>query len=260
MAGGPAVAARDNASGHRVVVLPLPANDSLAVLDAESGTLLQLHPARRAPRRGGRVADGSTAWVSVLGGPKPKSGERAATQCCDPRAEPVRVDARGIAERGTVVRVDLVNARVTASVTVGRHPTGLAWDESRGRLFVANGNSDDVSIVDTRTAAVVGTIVADPFRERRIGIAPTAVALADGGRRLYVTLGGANAVAVYDARPPDGPADALPRPHPDRLVSVEHRRQRRRTHRSPSARCSDGLGDGKSRRPARRTCTPCAAP
>ena len=57
-------------------------------------------------------ADGSTAWVSVLGGPKPKSGERAAKQCCDPRAESVRVDARGIAERGTVARVDLVSGRV----------------------------------------------------------------------------------------------------------------------------------------------------
>src|SRR5439155_915274 len=36
MAGGPAVAARANASGHRVVVLPLPANDALALLDADS--------------------------------------------------------------------------------------------------------------------------------------------------------------------------------------------------------------------------------
>src|SRR5436190_1003768 len=199
MAGGPAVASRANASGHRVVVLPLPANDSLAVLDAESGALLHSVPLGVLPVAAVVSADGSTAWVSVLGGPKPKSGERAAKQCCDPRAESVRVDARGIAERGTVARVDLVSGRVTASVTVGRHPTGLAWDESHARLFVANGNSDDVSVVDTRSSAVIGTIAADPFRERRIGIAPTAVALADSGRRLYVTLGGANAVAVYDA-------------------------------------------------------------
>ncbi|PYP77827.1 MAG: hypothetical protein DMD35_13395 [Gemmatimonadetes bacterium] len=199
MAGGPAVASRANASGHRVVVLPLPANDSLAVLDAESGALLHSVPLGVLPVAAVVSADGSTAWVSVLGGPKPKSGERAAKQCCDPRAESVRVDARGIAERGTVARVDLVSGRVTASVTVGRHPTGLAWDESHARLFVANGNSDDVSVVDTRSSAVIGTIAADPFRERRIGIAPTAVAVADSGRRLYVTLGGANAVAVYDA-------------------------------------------------------------
>jgi YVTN family beta-propeller protein len=199
MAGGPAVAARANASGHRVVVLPLPANDALAVLDAENGALLHSVPLGVLPVAGAISADGSTAWVSVLGGPKPKSGERATKQCCDPRAESVRVDARDIAERGTVVRVDLVSGRVVASVTVGLHPTGLAWDEPHARLFVANGNSDDVSVVDTRSASVVATINADPFKEHRVGIAPTAVAIADGGRRLYVTLGGANAVAVYDA-------------------------------------------------------------
>ena len=204
MAGGPAVATRANASGHRVIVLPLPANDSLAVLDAESGALLHSVPLGVLPVAAVISADGSTAWVSVLGGPKPKSGERATKQCCDPRAESVRVDARGIAERGTVVRVDLVSGRVTASVTVGRHPTGLAWDEAHGRLFVANGNSDDVSVVDTRAASVVETINADPFRERRIGMAPTAVTVADSGRRLYVTLGGANAVAVFDATASNG--------------------------------------------------------
>ena len=199
MAGGVAVASRANASGHRVIVLPLPANDSLAVLDAESGALLRTVALGVLPVASVVSADGSTAWVSVLGGPKPKNGERAAKQCCDPRAESVRVDARGIALRGTVVRVDLVSGRVVAAVTVGLHPTGLAWDEAHDRLFVANGNSDDVSVVDTRSNSVVATITADPFRERRIGVAPTALAIADNGRRLYVTLGGASAVAVYEA-------------------------------------------------------------
>ncbi|HEX7978614.1 MAG TPA: hypothetical protein VF461_08430, partial [Gemmatimonadaceae bacterium] len=173
MAGGVAVATRANASGHRVLVLPLPANDSLAVLDAESGALLHTVGLGVLPVAAAISADGSTAWVSVLGGPKPKSGERATKQCCDPRAEAVRVDARGIAERGTVTRVDLVSGRVVGSVTVGLHPTGVAWDEAHGRLFVANGNSDDVSVVDTRTNSIVATIAADPFREHRVGIAPT---------------------------------------------------------------------------------------
>jgi len=203
VAGGPAVAARANASGRRVMVLPLPANDALAVLDADDGSLIHTVPLGVLPVSSAISADGATAWVSVLGGAKPRSGQRAASQCCDPRAESVRVDARGIAARGTVTRVDLVTGRVAAAVTVGLHPTGLAWDESRSRLYVVNGNSDDVSVVDTRTNAVVETIRADPFKQRRIGVAPTAAALAPDGRRLYVTLGGANAVAIYDvARSP----------------------------------------------------------
>src|SRR4029077_13197503 len=81
---------------------------------------------------------------------------------------------------------------------VGRHPTGLAWDERGARLYVANGNSDTVSVIDTRPNAVVQSIAVAPFRERKIGLAPTAVALSPDARTLYVALGGINAVAVVD--------------------------------------------------------------
>ncbi|MDB4884379.1 MAG: phosphoesterase [Gemmatimonadetes bacterium] len=198
MAGGPAVAARANASGHRVIALPLPANDALAILDAESGALLRTVATGLLPIAAVVSADGSLAYVTVFGGEKPKSGARAATQCCDPRVESVRVDARGIAEPGHVARVDLVSGRVTNVISVGRHPTGIAWDEPHARLYVANGNSDDVSVIDTRTNAVVATIPVAPFRERRAGTAPTSVAVSPDGSRLFVTLGGVNAVMMLD--------------------------------------------------------------
>ena len=44
-------------------------------------------------------------------------------------AELVRVDARGIAQPGSVMRVDLVAGSVRKVIPVGRHPTGIAWDE-----------------------------------------------------------------------------------------------------------------------------------
>jgi YVTN family beta-propeller protein len=198
MAGGPAVATRANASGKRVAVLPLPANDELAILDAESGAVLRSVALGVLPVSAVVAADGGVAYVTVFGGAKPKAGERAMMQCCDPRVESVRVDERGIAERGNVSRVDLVTGQVTDVITVGRHPTGLAWDERRARLYVANGNSDDVSVIDTRTNAVVATIPVAPFRERNAGIAPTAVAVTRDGSRLFVTLGGVNAVMVLD--------------------------------------------------------------
>ena len=87
---------------------------------------------------------------------------------------------------------------MTRTITVGLHPTGIAWDQRAARLYVANGNSDAVSVIDTRTNRSLATIAVAPFRERRIGLAPTAVALSPDGGTLYVALGGANAVAVYD--------------------------------------------------------------
>ncbi|HEY5219637.1 MAG TPA: bifunctional YncE family protein/alkaline phosphatase family protein, partial [Gemmatimonadaceae bacterium] len=198
MAGAPAVARMANASGHRVVVVPLPANDQVAIVDADSGTLLRTLDVGVLPVAAVIADDGSAAWVTNFDGPKPTSGERASRQCCDPMAEPVRVDARGIAEPGTVVRIDLVTGRVTATVDVGRHPTGIAWDQAHARLYVADGNSDAVSVIDSRTGARVATLRIQPFNETKIGLAPTAVALAPDGGMLFVALGGANAVAMYD--------------------------------------------------------------
>ncbi len=209
MAGGPAVAARANATGKRVAVLPLPADDQVAVVDADSGRLLRLVDAGVLPVAAVVSVDGSVAWVTNFGGPKPSSGDRAATQCCDPRAEPVRVDERGIAEPGTVSRIDLVSGKVTATVVVGRHPTGVAWDEARGRLYVADGNADAVTIVDTQRMTRVGTLQVAPFNEQKIGLAPTAVALSPDGGTLYVALGGANAVAMYDVSGAVGTAGTL---------------------------------------------------
>ncbi|MGH7521133.1 MAG: bifunctional YncE family protein/alkaline phosphatase family protein [Gemmatimonadales bacterium] len=197
MAGGVAVARRANATGHRVAVVPLPANDALAVIDADSGSVLDTIALGVLPVSAVVSEDGATAYVSNLGGRKPTARDRAAKQCCDAFAELVRVDARGIAQPGSVTAVDLVTGTVRKVIAVRRHPTGVAWDERGGRLYVANGNSDSVSVIDTRRDAVVNTIAIAPFRERKIGFAPTAVAVSPDGATLYVALGGLNAVAVY---------------------------------------------------------------
>src|SRR6185503_12119247 len=197
MAGGVAVAARPNASGRRVAVVPLPANDSLAVIDADSGTLLKMVPLGVLPVAAVINADGSRAWVTNLGGRKPTAKSRSTKQCCDAFAELVRVDARGIAQPGDVSEIDLVTGTVRAVITTGRHPTGVAWDEKNARLYVANGNSDTVSVIDTRTRTRLRSIAIAPFKERRIGFAPTDVEVSPDGATLYVTLGGLNAVGVY---------------------------------------------------------------
>ncbi len=197
IAGSPAVALRANSSGHRVVVVPLPANDALAVFDADSGGLLKTIPLGVLPVAAVISEDGSVAYVSVMGGRKPTARDHAAKQCCDPFAELVRVDARGIAQRGNVTRVDLVAGTAGKAIPVGRHPTGLAWNESGARLYVANGNSDTVSVIDTRGDSVIQSIAIAPFKERKIGLAPTAVALSPDATTLFVALGGVNAVAAY---------------------------------------------------------------
>ena len=198
MAGGPAIALRAGADGHRIAVLPLPADDKLAILDADTGTPLRTVSLGVLPIAAAISADGATAWVTVFGGAKPKPGQRRMTQCCDPAAEAVRIDARGLAMPGSVDRIDIASGTVTQHITVGAHPTGIVWDEERQRLYVANGNSDAISVIDTRANTLAGTIAIAPFRERKIGLTPTALALSPDRRTLLATLGSANAVALYD--------------------------------------------------------------
>jgi len=198
LAGAPSVASRKNRSGHRPITVPLPANDQLAIVDADDGATLGFVALGVLPVASVVSTDGATAWVSVFGGPKPSRRDRAATQCCDPRIENVRVDARGIAAHGSVVQVDLVTQTIVATIETGLHSSGVAWDQARQLLYVANGNSDDVTIIDTRAARHAGTLAVAPFHERKIGLAPTAVALSPDGRTLFVALGGLNAVAMYD--------------------------------------------------------------
>lgn len=200
LTGGTAIATSPGPDGIRVAVLPLPADDKLLILDADRNTVLRTVPLGVLPVAAAIAPDGRTAWVTVFGGAKPGPRDRRATQCCDPAAEPVRVDARGLALPGTVERIDVATGTVTHRLTVGAHPTGLAWDQQHQRLYVANGNSDLISVVDTRSNTLIGSLTLAPFRERRIGLSPTALALTPNGQTLLVTLGGVNAVAVYDVR------------------------------------------------------------
>jgi DNA-binding beta-propeller fold protein YncE len=197
MAGSPAIAKRANPSGHRVAVLPLSADDQLAVVDADSGTLLRTVPLGVAPIAAVVSADGAVAWITELAGQQPGASDRAAMQCCEQRAEPVRIDARGIAAPGTVVRVDLLTGEIDRRVTVGRHPTAIVWDEVHDRAYITDGNSDDIAVLDTDGDSLLGTVSIAPFGTHAIGLAPTAVALSPDAATLYVALGGVNAVAVF---------------------------------------------------------------
>jgi YVTN family beta-propeller protein len=63
-------------------------------------------------------------------------------------------------------------------------------------LFVANTNSDTVSVIDTSNDQVVQTIDTQPWKSSKTGYEPDSIAMTKDGH-LLVSLGRANAVAVY---------------------------------------------------------------
>lgn len=192
--GALALAPKDNLADQRIVVLPLTTNNRLAIFDLKDYKLLGMAQTGVAPFGAAINSVGTVAYVSNWGGRPPRPQDSTAASGSDQ----VVVDQRGIASTGTVSRIDLASQQSTHSIDVGLHPTALVWDEAHERLFVANGNSDTVSVINTTTNQLIDTLEIRPFREKAHGIAPTALAVSSDGSRLFVACGGINAIAVYD--------------------------------------------------------------
>jgi YVTN family beta-propeller protein len=91
--------------------------------------------------------------------------------------------------------------RLVTRIETGSHPVALCVDGKRGRLYVANADSDTVSVVDSASDRVTATVLLRPTVVKDFaGASPTGLALAPDGKMLYATLGDMNAVAVIDVK------------------------------------------------------------
>ncbi|MDZ8221557.1 MULTISPECIES: beta-propeller fold lactonase family protein [unclassified Nostoc] len=96
-----------------------------------------------------------------------------------------------------VVTVEIASGKITR-IPVGSQPNKVLLSTDQNRLYVANGNDDSISVIDTNSNRVVQTISLSRPGEKYKGANPNSLALSPDGRTLYVTLGGENAIAVVD--------------------------------------------------------------
>jgi YVTN family beta-propeller protein len=83
-------------------------------------------------------------------------------------------------------------------ITVGGEPNRMILSADQQRLYVSNGDLDEIEVIDTTKDVVKSRIsVARPGYNYK-GSNPNSLALSPDGTRLYATLGGENAVAVID--------------------------------------------------------------
>jgi YVTN family beta-propeller protein len=216
----------DDASG--VPILGAPANltrpgfaDGLACLDPlQSFFLLFLGfapqvddgytpPASLRPERAGQEADGGYLAMTlrpagdVVDSARIGSNIRAFDVVQEPMGAaearlaseeaPLRRIFLSDADGRNVLVVDPVSRQVSASILVGRSPHGLAFSPDGSRLYVANRDSDSISVVDTTTLAVTESL-SPPSGGSLIGLAVT-----PDGSKLYAVNGAdAGAVVVFD--------------------------------------------------------------
>jgi YVTN family beta-propeller protein len=90
---------------------------------------------------------------------------------------------------GTVSVIDTASNTVTATVSVGTFPNGVAVTPDGARVYVANIFGNSVSVIDTATN-IVTTVPVGPF--------PFGVAVSPDGARVYVANEGDGTVSVID--------------------------------------------------------------
>ncbi|HLO80114.1 MAG TPA: bifunctional YncE family protein/alkaline phosphatase family protein, partial [Chitinophagaceae bacterium] len=104
----------------------------------------------------------------------------------------------GAAAMGTVSVMDPADGRILKEVRVGLHPNVIIRSNDQKQVYVSNGNSDEVSVINTRTDAVAESIPVGMFKSsfKGEGSSPNGLSLNSDNTVLYVSNGMDNAVAV----------------------------------------------------------------
>ncbi|HEV3447537.1 MAG TPA: YncE family protein, partial [Gemmataceae bacterium] len=167
-------------------------NNTLGMVDLETGKLVKQIETGVAPYDVALAPDEKFAYVTNWGGRRAKEGDKTALSS----GTPTVVDERGVAASGTVMKIDLARGVVVQETAVGLHPASLALAPDGATLYVANANSDTVSILKTAKLEVTDTVLVRPDPALPFGSATNALTLSADGKTLYACNGGNNAVAV----------------------------------------------------------------
>lgn len=186
-------------------------NNRLVKIDLEKGTTMWSKPTGVAPY--GITIAGNRAYVTNWAGPEPKAGGTEETSGV-PYGEAYTNPATGALSRGSVSVYNTTDGSVVAETEAGLHPNDIIHSADNRFIYVSNGNSDNISVIDTRANAVIEEIpvMLNPGDQDLTGDSPSAMALSDDNRTLYVTNGLDNAVAIISLgskMSPGGPEHSL---------------------------------------------------
>ena len=182
----------ENGTDYLYVVLN--GNNQLVKVDLKTQAIKWSKPTGVAPY-GIAIVNGK-AFVTNWGGPAPidttheTAGVPYGKAYIDPKT--------GAISRGTVSVFDLQSGETVAAIETGLHPNDIITSADSKYVYVANGNSDNISVIDAYRNKVTSVIPVSLFNDGKVlvGDSPNALRLSDDGRLLYVANGLDNAVAV----------------------------------------------------------------
>ena len=96
-----------------------------------------------------------------------------------------------------VMVVDVKTGKFS-SIAVGDQPNRMVLSGDQSRLYIVNGNSDTISVVDTATSRVEKTLQLSRPGDRYKGLNANSATISPDGNTLYVTLATENSVAIVN--------------------------------------------------------------
>jgi phosphoesterase family protein len=133
-----------------------------------------------------------TNWASPL--VTDTTRENAGTPWGSAYTDPVT----GATKQGSLSIIDITTGKLLNELILGLHPGAIIKSPDDHFLYIANGNSDYVSVVYVSKEAVVDSIETGLFSShyRYFGSSPDALLIDSSGTTLYVANGMDNSVAV----------------------------------------------------------------
>jgi len=104
----------------------------------------------------------------------------------------------GSTREGSVSVLDPATGNVLREILVGLHPNDIIKSPDERYVYVANANSDNISVIDTKQLMVMETISVRLLAEKNPfwGSSPNGLEISRNGKTLFVANGMDNAVAV----------------------------------------------------------------
>ena len=104
----------------------------------------------------------------------------------------------GATKGGSVSIIDISTGKALKEVTVGLHPNAIIKSPDHQFVYIANGNSDNVIVINTDSDNITDSVNVGLFSDQYMyyGSSPNGLCISDDGSRLFVANGLDNAVAV----------------------------------------------------------------
>jgi len=183
---------REEAGDYLVVVLN--GNNQVVKINLETDKIIWKTNVGVAPY--GLVAANGKLFVTNWGGRIPDESDTDVAGV--PWGKVKTNPENGSTREGSVNVLDLVTGNVLREILVGLHPNDIIKSPDERYIYVANANSDNISVIDTKQEIVTETISVRLLAEKNPfwGSSPNGLEVSGNGKTLFVANGMDNAVAV----------------------------------------------------------------